>query len=63
MTSRLQPTVQTVLVDIFWGTEVLAGAALAVVDVLRTINLLAAMRAPRATAPVAWRWWCAPAKW
>ena len=60
MTSRLQPTVQTVLVDIFWGTEVLAGAALAVVDVLRTINLLAAMRAPRATAPVAWRWWCAP---
>ena len=34
----------------------MAGAAFAVVDVLRTINALAAMRSPRATEPVAWRW-------
>lgn len=46
-------------IDIFWGPEVLAGAALAVVDVLRCINLVAAMRTPRVTDPVTWRWWCA----
>ena len=43
-------------VDLLWGPEVLAGAALAVVDVLRSINALAAMRTPRAPQPVAWRW-------
>ena len=42
--------------DIQWGTDCLGGPALAVVDLLRTITTLAAMRAPRATAPVAWRW-------
>ena len=46
-------------VDILWGPEVLAGAALAVVDVLRCINLVSAMRTPRVTDPVTWRWWCA----
>lgn len=45
-------------VDILWGPEVMAGAALAVVDVLRFINLLSAMRTPRVPDPVAWRWWC-----
>ena len=43
-------------VDLLWGPEVLAGAALAVVDVLRSINALAAMRTPRAPQPVAWLW-------
>lgn len=45
-------------VDVLWGPDVLAGVALAVVDVLRSVNVLAAMHTPRA-APVAWRWWCA----
>ena len=58
MTSRPLPTDAAVCIDIFWGPDVLAGAALAVVDVLRTINHLSAMRQPRAAAPVAWRWWC-----
>jgi len=43
-------------IDVFWGPDVMAGAALAVVDVLRTVNALAVMRAPRAPEPVAWRW-------
>ncbi|MBE2263961.1 MAG: helix-turn-helix domain-containing protein [Burkholderiaceae bacterium] len=43
-------------IELFWGPEVLAGAALTVVDVLRTINALAAMRTPRAPEPVKWRW-------
>ena len=38
----------------------MAGAALAVVDVLRTINLLSAMRSPRTQAPTSWRWCGAP---
>lgn len=45
-------------VDILWGPDVLAGVALAVVDVLRSVNVLAALRSPSAS-PVAWRWWCA----
>ncbi|MCF8168474.1 MAG: helix-turn-helix domain-containing protein [Rhodoferax sp.] len=45
-------------VDILWGPEVMAGAALAVVDVLHFINLVSAMRTPRVPDPVAWRWWC-----
>ena len=48
----------SVRVDILWGPDVLAGAALAVVDVLRTINMLASMRNAKAQ-PVVWRWWCA----
>lgn len=48
----------TVRVDILWGPDVLAGAALAVVDVLRMVNFLAAMRDAKA-APIVWRWWCA----
>jgi len=43
-------------IEIQWGPQCLAGPAFAVVDGLRTINTLAAMRAPRAAAPVAWRW-------
>jgi len=46
----------SVCLDIYWGPEVLAGAALSMVDVLRTINVLAAMRDPQALAPLAWRW-------
>ena len=45
-------------VDILWGPEVMAGAALAVVDMLHFINLASAMRTPRVPDPVAWRWWC-----
>ncbi len=47
-----------VRVDILWGPDVLAGAALAVADVLRMVNFLAAMRDPKAM-PIVWRWWCA----
>lgn len=39
-----------------WGPDVLAGAALTVVDVLRTINNLSVMRAPRSPGPMVWRW-------
>lgn len=53
-----KPASPLLCVDIFWGPEVLAGAALAVVDVLRCINLVSAMRTPRVTDPVTWRWWC-----
>jgi len=56
--SRNQSQNGVVRVDILWGPEILAGAALAVVDVLRMINLLAAMRDPQAM-PIVWRWWCA----
>lgn len=45
-----------VRVDLLWGPDVMAGAALAVVDVFRTINVLAAMRTPLAAEAVAWRW-------
>jgi transcriptional regulator GlxA family with amidase domain len=45
-----------VTMDILWGPDCLGGPALAVVDLLRTITTLAAMRNPRAAAPVAWRW-------
>lgn len=43
-------------VDLLWGSDVLAGAVLAVVDVLRTINALSLRRAPRSPEPVVWRW-------
>jgi len=43
-------------VDIHWSSEVMAGAALAVVDVLRAINALSAMRSPRTEPPASWRW-------
>lgn len=43
-------------VDLLWGPDVLAGAALTVVDVLRTINALSVRRAPRSPEPVVWRW-------
>ena len=56
MPSRAAPVTRPLCVDLLWGPDVLAGAALAVVDVLRTVNALAAMRAPRAAAPVTWRW-------
>lgn len=48
----------TVRIDICWSPEAVAGAALAAVDVLRSVNLLAAMRAPRSPAPLVWRWCC-----
>lgn len=43
-------------VEILWGAEILAGAALAVVDVLRSVQVLGTMRTPGG-APVVWRWW------
>lgn len=43
-------------VDLLWGPDVLAGAALTVVDVLHTINALSVRRAPRSPEPVVWRW-------
>ncbi len=56
MTATSMPPPEPLCVDIFWDPEVLAGSALAVVDVLRSINLLAAMRWPRVPAPATWRW-------
>ena len=57
-TNRESAKTAVVRVDILWGPDVVAGAALAVVDVLRMVNLLAAMRDPKAM-PIVWRWWCA----
>lgn len=56
MKTGVTPFQKPFRVDLLCGPEVLAGAALAVVDVLRTINALAAMRTPRALPPVVWRW-------
>lgn len=60
MTADPHPATRTLCVDIYWDANVLAGVALAAVDVLRSVNLLAAMRAPRRPAPLTWRWWGAP---
>ena len=43
-------------VELLWGPDLLLGAALSVVDLLRTINALAALREPLSPAPVVWRW-------
>ena len=43
-------------VELFWGADILAGAALSVVDVLRTIYALVALREPLRPPPVVWRW-------
>jgi transcriptional regulator GlxA family with amidase domain len=59
MAYAADPGAPQVRVDLFWGQQVLAGAALAALDMLRSINELAAMRAPRAKAPIAWRWFAA----
>lgn len=47
---------QPVCVDLLWGPDVLAGAALTMLDVLRTINALSVRRAPRSPEPLVWRW-------
>ncbi len=60
MTPRTPSATEPLCMDIFWDADVLAGAALAAVDVLRSINLLSAMRAPNRPAPLTWRWCCAP---
>ena len=60
MSDRQPPVAKTLCMDIYWSEDMLAGAALAAVDVLRSVNLLAAMRAPRRPAALTWRWWCAP---
>ena len=57
--ASVSPPNGSVRVDILWGPDVLAGAALAVADVLRMVNLLASMRDPRRATPIVWRWWCA----
>ena len=57
--SSLSPPNASVRVDILWGPDVLAGAALATADVLRMVNLLASMRDPQKATPIVWRWWCA----
>jgi transcriptional regulator GlxA family with amidase domain len=44
------------VLEIVWETGSLGGAALAVVDVLRLINRIAALDAPAAPPPVGWRW-------
>lgn len=57
MASRSHPEpIRPVRVDIAWDPHMLLGPAQAVVDVLRLVNTLAAMRAPRDAAPLAWRW-------
>ncbi len=43
-------------VEILWGPETLLGPPMAVVDLLRVINSVAAIRHPRKVPPVAWRW-------
>lgn len=45
-----------VSVDIYWDPDCLVGVAHSVVDVLRMINQLGAMRGNDATSVVAWRW-------
>lgn len=46
-------------VGIFWDADCIASTATLVVDVLRTMNTLAAMRGP-AAPPLAWTWLCLP---
>lgn len=47
---------QALVVDIFWCREAVLGGALAVVDVLRGIQTLSAMRNPAHGPRVTWRW-------
>lgn len=43
-------------VDIYWGAEALSGVAFTVIDVLKMINRIAAMRSQQAPNIVCWRW-------
>jgi transcriptional regulator GlxA family with amidase domain len=43
-------------VDIYWDAQILSGVAFTVVDVLKMINRVAAMRSQKAPDPVCWRW-------
>lgn len=45
-------------VGIFWGTDCIASSAASVVDTLRTMNTLAAMRS--GTPPLRWHWMVTP---
>ena len=44
------------LFEIVWEPGSLGGAAQTVVDVLRLVNRIAALKAPTAAAPLRWRW-------
>lgn len=54
------PSPWGVNVGIVWGPGSIASTAAAVVDALRTMNMLAAMRAGGAQAPMRWHWLLAP---
>jgi transcriptional regulator GlxA family with amidase domain len=47
---------ETLLFDIVWEPGSLGGVAHAVVDVLRLINRIAALKFPTGSPPLAWRW-------
>lgn len=53
------PAPAALRVGIFWDADCIASNATLVVDVLRTMNTLAAMRGP-ADPPLAWTWLCLP---
>lgn len=46
----------TLEVDIVWDAGGLGGPALAVADVLRLVNAIAALQSPGRLAPIRWRW-------
>lgn len=54
------PSPLGVNVGIVWGPGSIASTAAAVVDALRAMNMLAAMRAGGAQAPMRWHWLLAP---
>ncbi len=56
------PLAWGVSVGIVWGAGSIASTAATVVDALRVMNMLAAMRACGAQAPMRWHWLLAPGK-
>lgn len=60
MPAHALPPPAHVNVGILWGPDSIAGTAAAVVDVLRAMNTLAAMRSDKAPPPMRWCWLALP---
>lgn len=56
MPPNLSPPFACVNVGILWGQDSITSTAAAVVDILRAMNMLAAMRAADAPPPLRWHW-------
>ncbi len=60
MPTHPTPPTPCVNVGILWGQDSITSTAAAVVDVLRAMNMLAAMRAGGAAPPMRWQWLALP---